>query len=364
MYPRLQINVEKLKHNIKAVSEMLKEHNLETVMVTKGYCANEELVKAISSEYVDYLADSRVQNLKKLQGINIPKILIRIPMISEINEVVKYADISFNSEMKTIYKLNEEAKNQNKTHKIVLMFDLGDLREGYFKEEDLFNAVKEVLTLENIKLIGIATNLTCYGAVIPSNENLVRLSDIASKIEKEHDIVLDFISGGNSSSIHLLNKWEMPDKITNLRLGETIILGTESAYGQTVENTYQDVFKLVCEVVELKEKPSMPIGEIGVDAFGKVPVFEDKGIIKRAIVAIGKQDIDIEAISPIDEDIEILGASSDHMLLNIQDSKVNYEVGDKVEFSVGYAGMLFATTSEYVTKELVYSTNEETELAY
>lgn len=355
MYPRLEINIPKLKHNVETLSNMCKTHNLDMAMVTKVYCAIPEVVKEISCENVNYLADSRVENLKNLQHINIPKILLRIPMISEIKDVIDYVDISFNSELKTIYKLNEEAKIKGKIHKIVLMFDLGDLREGYFEEEEFFKVVKQVLNLENIKLFGIGTNLTCYGAIMPSTDNLGRLSNLAKKIEDEYNIDLEFVSGGNSSSIDLLQKWNMPDKITNLRLGEAIALGKETAYGKVIKNTYQDVFKLVCEIVELKDKPSMPIGEIGMDAFGNVPSYEDRGILKRAIVAIGKQDINIEGIVPIDENIEILGASSDHMILNITNSDKYYDIGDKIDFLVEYGGLLKACTSKYVYKKLEYN---------
>ncbi|MGL4914370.1 MAG: ornithine racemase Orr [Romboutsia sp.] len=364
MYPRLEINISKLKHNIATLSDICKTHNLDMAMVTKVYCAIPEVVKEVSCKNVDYLADSRVENLKKLQDINIHKILLRIPMISEIKDVINYVDISFNSELKTIYKLNEEAKNQAKTHKIVLMFDLGDLREGYFNEDEFFSVVEEVLKLENLKLFGIATNLTCYGAIMPSSENLGRLSKLAQIIEEKYNAPLEFVSGGNSSSIDLLQKWNMPDKITNLRLGEAIALGRETAYGKVIENTYQDVFKLVCEIVELKDKPSMPIGEIGMDAFGNVPYYEDRGILKRAIVAIGKQDINIEGIMPIDKNIEILGASSDHMILSVGNCESNFEVGDKVEFLVEYGGLLTACTSKYVHKELIYNECNERELAY
>jgi predicted amino acid racemase len=121
---------------------------------------------------------------------------------------------------------------------------------------------------------------------------------------------------------------------------------------------------MICEVVEIKEKPSLPIGEIGMDAFGNVPKYEDKGILKRAIVGIGKQDIDIEGIVPIDSDIEILGASSDHMILNVSNSKQCYEVGDKVEFLVEYGGLLTSCTSKYVHKELVYSEFTQKQEAY
>lgn len=77
--------------------------------------------------------------------------MIRIPLLTEKEEIIKYCDISLNSEYKTIKVLNEEAKRQNKTHKIILMVDLGDLREGYFNYEELINdAVKIENELENI----------------------------------------------------------------------------------------------------------------------------------------------------------------------------------------------------------------------
>ena len=354
MYPRLEINIDKLKNNVRILHDICQTYNIDMAMVTKSYCAIPQVVEELCEEYVDYIADSRIENLKNLSHINLPKILLRIPMISEVEEVIKYSDISFNSEMKTIYSLNEEAKKQDIVHKIVVMVDLGDLREGYFKEEDLFNSIEEILRLSNIELYGIATNLTCYGAIIPSYNNLGRLANLAKEIESKYQINLQFVSGGNSSSIDLMMSGNIPKGINNLRLGEAIVLGRETAYGKNLKGTYQDAFKLVCEIVELKEKPSLPIGEVGVDAFGNKPVYEDKGIIKRAIVAIGKQDIDITSIHPIDSQIEILGASSDHMILNISECDKEYNIGDKVEFSIKYGALVSTCTSKYVNKEIVY----------
>ncbi len=356
MYPRLQIDVDKIKNNIKILSELLRKNDLEMAMVTKSYCAIPKLVEELAKDNIDYIADSRVENLKNIAYINIPKILLRIPMISETKDVVKYCDISFNSEVDTIYELNRCAKELDIKHKVVLMIDLGDLREGFFYEykQEIFKIVEDILSLENIKLYGLATNLTCYGAVIPTKENLQILVDLGKEIENKYGIKLDFISGGNSSSIDLLKSQDMPKGITNLRLGEVIILGKETAYGEYIEDAYSDAFKLICEVIEIKEKPSIPIGKIGVDAFGNKPYYEDKGIIKRAIVAIGKQDIDITSIIPLDNNIEILGASSDHMILNISNCKNDYNIGDKVEFKLQYAGVLVASTSKYVYKELIH----------
>ena len=353
MYPRLEIDMAKLKNNAKVLVKKCKENNLEVAMVTKVYCAMPEVVEELVDTGIDYIADSRVKNLEKLKNINLPKILLRIPMLSEIEDLVKYADISFNSELETIYKINEEAKKINKIHKVVIMVDLGDLREGYFEENELYDTVEKVLKLENIEFIGLGSNLTCYGAVIPSNENLTRLANLAKSIENKFNIKLPFVSGGNSSSLYLIDKKELPKGITNLRPGEAIVLGKETAYGNVIEGTYQDAFKLICEVIEVKNKPSIPIGEIGVDAFGNKPHYEDRGIRKRAIIGIGRQDINISSISPVDSKIDILGASSDHLILDVTDSDNNYEVGDKIEFYLEYGGLMAASTSEYVYKELI-----------
>ncbi|WP_455543399.1 ornithine racemase Orr [Intestinibacter sp.] len=353
MYPRLEINTTKLRRNAKIISQMCHSHNLNLAFVTKSFCAREEVVQEIVKEDIDYIADSRIKNLKNLKDIKIPKILLRIPMISEIEDVIKCSDISFNSELDTIKALNNEAKANNIIHKIVIMYDLGDLREGYFYKDNLFEAIKEIVKLENIKIMGIATNLTCYGAIIPSNENLSELVSVAREIEKRFNINLEIISGGNSSSIYLLNNNTMPKGVNNLRVGEAILLGRETAYGNRIEGTYEDVFKLVCEIIECKEKPSIPVGEIGVDAFGKKPIYTDKGILKRAIIAIGRQDINMDSLIPLDKEIEILGCSSDHMILDVSNCRHNYKIGDKVEFMLTYGGIMSTSTSNYVEKKVI-----------
>ena len=281
MYPRLEINIEKLKTNLQIISNLLKKRNISLTMVTKAYCANPDIINELVKDknLIDYLADSRIENLKGMKHIDIPKILLRLPMKSEVEDVIKYADISFNSEYEIIEMLNEEAKKVNKVHKIVIMVDLGDLREGYFVQKDLFDNVKKIQDLHNISIIGVATNLTCYGAVLPSEENLSKLVSIAEKLERDFHIEIKIISGGNSSSLFLINENKLPLKINNLRIGEAILLGRETAYGKKIEGAFDDVFRLVCEVIENKEKPSVPLGERGLDAFGNQPKFEDKGIM-------------------------------------------------------------------------------------
>lgn len=361
MYPKLIIDVNKLRNNIDAAAKITKDDGgCSMMIVTKCLCADRKVSEMIAEHpRVDFIADSRVKNIKKyadlIEGTDKQSVLLRLPMMCEIKELVKYVDISQNSEMVTIEAIAKEAKKQGKTHKIILMVDLGDLREGMFyqNEDEILEAAGWIHEMDGVELYGIGTNLTCYGAIIPKNDNLSVLCSIADKVEDKLGIKLPVISGGNSSSIYLIWRGEMPEKINNLRLGESFLLGNDTAYGETVPGTVHDAVLIEAQIIELKEKPSLPIGEVGKDAFGNVPEYEDRGIIKRAILGIGKQDTEVDGMIPLDEQIDVLGGSSDHMILDVTKCDREYKVGDTVKFRLEYGALLKAATSEYVEKEYV-----------
>ncbi len=351
-YPALIINTAKIRNNTKLLVDKCKKHNIDVAGVSKVFCAMPEAAKAMVEGGAYMLADSRIENGKKLKDIAVPKLMLRIPMLSQVSDIVEYFDVSLNSEYETIKALSEKAVEKGKQHKIILMVDLGDLREGVW-HEDAVDFAGSILQFKGIKLLGIGVNLTCYGGVIPTNVNLNQLVSIAEQIEKKYNIKLEVISGGNSSSLHLLDKNQMPERINQLRLGESIVLGFETAYGERIEGTHRDAFTFAAQIIELKSKPSVPVGEIGMDAFGQKPVFEDRGTIKRAILGAGRQDIRVEGIVPRDGNISILGASSDHLIVDLTDCQKEYKVGDIIEFDVTYGGLLSAATSDYVEKVIV-----------
>ena len=360
MYPRLTFDLSKVRQNLDVVGRTVKGAGCSLMIVTKSFCADPVLTALIDAHpAVDYFADSRVQNLAAMKDLKKEKVLLRLPQACEVGEVVRYADISFNSELSTIRLLDEEAEKQGKIHKVVLMIDLGDLREGiFFREtETIRHIVFEILKLSHIELFGLGVNLTCYGAVIPNKDNLSILVEIAEGLRDEYEIELPMISGGNSSSYYLIEKGRttngaegLPAGINNLRLGEAFILGNETAYGERIEGTANDAVILEAQIIELKTKPSIPIGEIGMDAFGQRPYYEDRGLISRAILAIGKQDADTGSMTPVDPKIDILGASSDHLIIDVTRSDRKYQVGDIIGFTLGYGGLLKAATSAYVDR--------------
>jgi len=334
MYPKLVIDLKKLEHNTKVIVD---KYDFPIMGVTKCFCAEPEAVKAMINGGIGYLADSRIENLMKIET-SLEKVLLRLPMISQLELVVQEADIVLISEIETIKKMNEYASKINKVMKIVLMFDLGDLREGIWYEDD-FGFVSELLELNHIDVYGIGVNLTCYGGIIPTKKHIDMLLKIKEDLTKL-GANIRMVSGGNSSSLYL----DDVSGINNLRIGEAILLGRETAYGKLMDGMYDDVFMLEAEVIEADNKPSHPVGDIGMDAFGNVPSFVDRGNIDRAILAVGKQDVDIDSLY---YDGQILGASSDHLMI-----EGKYQVGDIVRFKLGYGGLLAVATSPYVEKEV------------
>lgn len=348
MYPRIVINKDKFRHNLRKLLDISHNKGISVMGVSKVFCADHYLTNIFIEEGIDYIADSRIENLQSIIT-SIPKVLLRLASYIDAERIVQNCNISLNSELLTVKQLNKYAKKHNLNHEVILMIDLGDLREGIFDDNEVFDTVKSVLDLENIVFKGIGTNLTCYGGVIPTSEILTKLVDYKTRIENKFNITLDIISGGNSSTIELLQGDNIPFGINNLRLGESIVLGRETAYGSFIEGTYSDIFTLEAEIIELKEKPSIPIGKIGMNAFGKVPVFKDKGNMLRAIVAIGKQDVDHNELIPFDT-VDILGSSSDHLILDVSNSVNIYEVGDIMMFKLTYSSILSLMTSKYVVK--------------
>ena len=360
-YPCLEINLSKLENNINQIKKRCNESGVTIAGVIKGCTGILEVAKTFEKCGVSYIASSRIEQLEKVKnsGIKTPLMMIRIPSLSEVEEIVSICDISLNSEIEVLRLLNKEAKKQNKIHNVILMKDLGDLREGFFLEDDIVSAsVLIEKELNNLHLLGIGTNLGCYGAISATTEKLNELVECAEKIEEKIGRKLEIISGGATTSLPRIIEGNMPSRINNLRVGEGILLAKDlkDLWGYDMSYMYQDVFKLKVEVIEVKDKPTHPIGEIMFDAFGSRPIYEDLGIRKRALIALGKVDYAfIDDLIINEENVSIVGASSDHTILDIEQATRDIKVGDVISFDLCYSTMVYVTNSNNIKKIFINS---------
>lgn len=358
-YPELVIDLKKLESNIKEIKKRCDEKGISIAGVIKGCTGFIPVAKKMDEIGVSYIASSRLEQLKPLKDENIksPLMLIRIPMLSEVNDVIETVDASLNSEISVLKELNKCAKEKNKIHNVILMKDLGDLREGFFEDKDILEAALLVENeLTNLHLLGIGTNLGCYGAISATNEKLTELVTCARMIEKQIGRKLEYISGGATTSLPRILDDDMPEGINLLRIGEGLLLGKDliDLWGYDMPYMHKDVFRLKCEVIEVKNKPTHPIGEIMFDAFGNKPTYEDRGIRKRALLAIGKVDYAfLDDLILLEEGAFLVGASSDHTIVDVEDAKRDIKVGDIMEFDLCYATLVYVTNSSNINKVFI-----------
>jgi predicted amino acid racemase len=349
--PRLEIDIGKIHHNARILVEKLAKRGISVTGVTKATLGSGEIAETLLRAGVSALGESRIENIEALRRghVSAPIHLIRSPMLSQVERIVDCVNVSFNTEIEVIKKLSREAQKTDRVHGVVLMVELGDLREGIMPE-DLIETVRETLRLPNIQLKGIGTNLACRCGVSPDASNMAELSALADLIETTFDQDLEIVSGGNSANLEWAFSGADTGRVNNLRLGEAILLGCETLYRQPIKGLYTDALTLVAEVIESGIKPSQPSGTIAQSAFGEAPPIIDRGQVAQSILAVGRQDIDPNGLLP-PTGIEIMGASSDHLVLVSDSSKL--QVGSEVMFQLNYSALVHAMTSPFVAKVVV-----------
>ncbi len=345
--PRIEISLSQIQENARVLSELYMRKGVSLMGVTKAVLGEPSVAKAMIQGGVKLIADSRIENIIRMKnaGISIPFVLLRTPL-SQAKSIVENVDISLNTEIGTLKKLSYHAKEQNKCHQVIIMVEMGDLREGVMPC-DLSQFIRHTLSLPNIKIIGIGCNLACYGGIIPDNKNMQELSELVYSLEKEFQINLEIISGGNSANHEWFKSSQNVGRVNNIRLGESILLGCETVSRKAIPGLHTGAFQLVAEVIESKKKPSLPFGKIGQDAFGNIPSFQDRGIHQRVIIALGNQDVAPTGLN-FNNKLKLLGSSSDHIIL---DSKCNsIKLGDEIRARLNYGGLLSTMTSPFVRK--------------
>lgn len=345
--PSLTVGLKKIKHNAEVVATRCKSAGIEVVGVTKGVLGSPEIAQAMLDGGIKTIGDSRLLNLKRLKEANLscPLVMLRQPMKDEVEDVVEVADVSLISEVQAALWLARASKAWKKKHKLILMVETGDLREGILPHLVLERA-KEIVKLESIELEGVGTNIACSSRSFPTLEKLKLLVEVAEEVENKLNLDLKVISGGNSSAWRFVEGGAVPQRVNQLRIGEGVLLGQETVGYDPIPGASGDAFLLSAEIIEISNKPTYDFDSFSSFGVGKA------GRRKQAVVALGRQDVGEGALKPTRMGIRVISISSDHLVLDIEECKEPLEVGDAMSFIPSYFALLSAFTSPYVEKKI------------
>ncbi|MDO4983661.1 MAG: alanine racemase [Eubacteriales bacterium] len=355
-YPQLEIDLNIIRNNAARIKKLCGERGIDVWAVVKGVNALPEITDALVGVGFTGLATSRLSQIEKSikYGIHSRWLLLRIPQMCECADVVRLADVSLESSIDVIRELEKECVKQNRTHKVIMMADTGDLREGYWDREELLRDCMEIKkSCPHITVAGVGTNFTDYGGTVPTAEKLTGLVKLAERMEEAVGHPMEFVSGGGTTTLPLVINGTIPTGINHLRIGEAILLNHDLPNEFHVDEmkALPSPVLLRAQVIEVFDKPSAPVGETATDAFDNHPVFEDRGIRRRAILGFGRLDAgDAKKLVPTDKGVEILAATSDHTIIDIEDCPREIKVGDVMEFRLTYENIMYATASPDVKK--------------
>ena len=134
--PRLEIHIDRIAHNASAVISQCGAQGIRVAAVTKVMQAHPALLRALEGSGCVMLADSRIDNLKRMAevGPGLPTMLLRAPTPGNAPEAVRWADHTLISSYQTAEALSNAAGMAGVRHKVVMMVDVGDLREGVWPD--------------------------------------------------------------------------------------------------------------------------------------------------------------------------------------------------------------------------------------
>jgi len=357
--PRLEINLGKLRHNASTLVQRLARQGIAVTGVSKATLGLAEIAHTWVAAGVSSIGEARIETIEALGrgGMTVPMLLVRSPMLSQVERVVAHAAISCNSDMGVLEALAAAAAQQGRRHGVLLMVELGDLREGILPVE-LEQVAQRTLALPNLRLVGIGSNLGCQHGIAPDANNMAELSRLATALERRFSLRLPWCSGGNSANLPWLAGGGDPGRINHLRLGEALLLGREPLGRTAIPGLHTDAITLVAEVIESRVKPSQAWGHRGCSSFAQAPslprLSAPPQAVRRVLLALGEQDVDPAGLTP-PVGMTIRGASSDHLV--VESTGPPLQVGDEQRFQLSYSALLRAMTSPFVSRSFGAATD-------
>lgn len=169
---QVKINLSKIKYNAQVLSSIFNQNHIRFTPVIKCVGGDNRIVETLKEIGLTHFADARIENITKSKNEDLSFMMIRTPSRSELNDVVQQTDISIQTEITTIRRLNDIAREKGTKHKILLMVDWKDGREGILTY-DIIDYINEILYMHHVLIVGLAFNFMCFQSVIPTEEDVL-----------------------------------------------------------------------------------------------------------------------------------------------------------------------------------------------
>jgi len=343
---RIVADAAKIAANAEAVVHLCAARHIDVVGVTKCVRSDPAIVEAMLKGGVRMIGESRLANILAMReaGIGCEVMLIRLPAVSEAPAVVSAADYSINSEADVLRALSSAAVRAGRSHGVLVAIETGDRREGVMVE-DAADLCRLVLDLPGLHLAGVATGLGCLCGVLPTAENQEAFGKIVEDLQRDLGLTFPMVSAGHTGNLHLVMNGHVPACFNQMRVGAGILFAEDETTGIDLPIPHRDAFRVYAEVVELKDKPSAPDGEVGIDALCRINEWPDLGVRRRAILSMGELDASVRFMKPCLAGAFVVGASSDHLVVDVTDADAAVRVGDELEFVASYTAIAYGWAS-------------------
>jgi len=339
-FPRIKIDTAKISHNARLLNDRCAARGISVVGVTKCILAHKSITPLLTDAGIEMLADSRLDNIRrlfKLKGDPSKIMMLRSPMHGEIEELINICGTSLNTQPDTVELIARACDNYKKDHDIIIMVEVDDEREGLLPEKVKDFCSQIMGKSRYLHIRGIGTNARCITSKGPTRESLDILVSLKKELEDKMGLKIDILSGGNSSIWNMIESKVLPPEVNQVRIGEAIFFGHETAGYKAIEGMHRGCFTLEAEIIEIKARNGIPC---------------------RLILALGLQDAALENLSAAHSNLMPVNQSSDHTVLDIAGSTAqkdfsNYKVGGIISFNLNYFSLLSCMTSPFVHKELI-----------
>ena len=357
----LIINTRNITGNIKKINQLMQSHGYRWSLVTKVLAGDLDFLRKLLTvdlmDGIHSIGDSRLSSLKNIKKVNpsLRTIYIKPPPGNLTRQVVEFADVSLNTSLETINALNDAAAARKKIHEVIIMVELGELREGVLRD-NLLDFYRNVFELDHIRVAGIGSNLGCMYGIEPSYDKLFQLCLYKKLLEATFKREIPLVSGGSSITLPSISKKKIPREINHFRIGEAAFFGTSPLDNKKFSKLSTDTFQFNANILELEEKENIPDGNIGNGNIGHTAELdpgEKPEKTFRALLDFGILDLDSRDLEPVDKQVRFVGTTSDLTVYDVGKNlnasmRFKYKVGKTLRFKPNYMAVARLMNSKFI----------------